>query len=606
MGIIKAAKLAYDYLRYGEEGEEPEVNRAINEVDLDIQEGQFIAVLGHNGSGKSTLAKHINGLLVPSEGTLWVDHMDTSSDDIWKIRQKAGMVFQNPDNQIIGTVVEEDVGFGPENLGVPTEDIWRRVDESLEAVGMISYRHHSPNKLSGGQKQRVAIAGVMAMHPKCIVLDEPTAMLDPNGRKEVLKAVRELNQKENVTVILITHYMEEVVFADDVYVMDSGNIVMHGTPREIFSRVDELKKYRLDVPQVTLLAYELRKHGLDIPEGILTIDELVEALQKNTSKPTENWRKKIAAEFQKETPDSDAFLKGAEDFEEQKGNVVLKLDHVTYTYNPGTVYEMHALQDTSLDIRQGEFIGVIGHTGSGKSTLIQHLNGLIRPTSGTISFEGDDIWAEKYPLRELRSQVGLVFQYPEHQLFETDVLTDVCFGPKNQNLSKEECLARAKEALQHVGLSEKYYDKSPFELSGGQKRRVAIAGVLAMNPKVLILDEPTAGLDPKGRDEILDQIAELHKTRGITIILVSHSMEDIAKYVERIVVMNKGVKTFDDVPKKVFAEYKKLEAIGLAAPQITYIMHALKEKGMQVDTMATTVAEATETILEAAEKRGAK
>ena len=606
MGIIKAAKLAYDYLRYGEEGEEPEVNRAINEVDLDIQEGQFIAVLGHNGSGKSTLAKHINGLLVPSEGTLWVDHMDTSSDDIWKIRQKAGMVFQNPDNQIIGTVVEEDVGFGPENLGVPTEDIWRRVDESLEAVGMISYRHHSPNKLSGGQKQRVAIAGVMAMHPKCIVLDEPTAMLDPNGRKEVLKAVRELNQKENVTVILITHYMEEVVFADDVYVMDSGNIVMHCTLGEIFSQVDELKKYRLDVPQVTLLAYELRKHGLDIPEGILTIEELVEALQKNTSKPTENWRKKIAAEFQKETPDADAFLKGAEDFEEQKGNVVLKLDHVTYTYNPGTVYEMHALQDTSLDIRQGEFIGVIGHTGSGKSTLIQHLNGLIRPTSGTISFEGDDIWAEKYPLRELRSQVGLVFQYPEHQLFETDVLTDVCFGPKNQNLSKEECLARAKEALQHVGLSEKYYDKSPFELSGGQKRRVAIAGVLAMNPKVLILDEPTAGLDPKGRDEILDQIAELHKTRGITIILVSHSMEDIAKYVERIVVMNKGVKTFDDVPKKVFAEYKKLEAIGLAAPQITYIMHALKEKGMQVDTMATTVAEATETILEAAEKRGAK
>lgn len=606
MGIIKAAKLAYDYLRYGEEGEEPEVNRAINEVDLDIQEGQFIAVLGHNGSGKSTLAKHINGLLVPSEGTLWVDHMDTSSDDIWKIRQKAGMVFQNPDNQIIGTVVEEDVGFGPENLGVPTEDIWRRVDESLEAVGMISYRHHSPNKLSGGQKQRVAIAGVMAMHPKCIVLDEPTAMLDPNGRKEVLKAVRELNQKENVTVILITHYMEEVVFADDVYVMDSGNIVMHGTPREIFSRVDELKKYRLDVPQVTLLAYELRKHGLDIPEGILTIEELVEALQKNTSKPEANWREKIASEFQKETLDADAFLKGAEDFEEQKGNVVLKLDHVTYTYNPGTVYEMHALQDASLEIRQGEFIGVIGHTGSGKSTLIQHLNGLIRPTSGTITFEGDDIWAEKYPLRELRSQVGLVFQYPEHQLFETDVLTDVCFGPKNQNLSQEECLARAKEALQHVGLSEKYYDKSPFELSGGQKRRVAIAGVLAMNPKVLILDEPTAGLDPKGRDEILDQIEELHKTRGITIILVSHSMEDIAKYVERIVVMNKGVKTFDDVPKKVFAEYKKLEAIGLAAPQITYIMHALKEKGMQVDTMATTVAEATETILEAAGKRGAK
>ena len=279
MGIIKAAKLAFDYLRYEEEGEEPEVNRAIDHVDLDIEEGKFIAILGHNGSGKSTLAKHINGLLVPTEGTLWVDHMNTASDaDIWNIRQKAGMVFQNPDNQIIGTVVEEDVGFGPENLGVPTEDIWKRVDESLKAVGMTAYRHHSPNKLSGGQKQRVAIAGVMAMHPKCIVLDEPTAMLDPNGRKEVLEAVRELNRKEKVTVILITHYMEEVIHADRVYVMDSGNVVMQGNPKEIFSQVDTLKKYGLDVPQVTLLAYELKKSGVDVPDGILTTEELVSAL----------------------------------------------------------------------------------------------------------------------------------------------------------------------------------------------------------------------------------------------------------------------------------------------------------------------------------------
>ena len=279
MGIIKAAKLAFDYLRYEEEGEEPEVNRAIDHVDLDIEEGKFIAILGHNGSGKSTLAKHINGLLVPTEGTLWVDHMNTASDaDIWNIRQKAGMVFQNPDNQIIGTVVEEDVGFGPENLGVPTEDIWKRVDESLKAVGMTAYRHHSPNKLSGGQKQRVAIAGVMAMHPKCIVLDEPTAMLDPNGRKEVLKAVRELNKKEGVTVILITHYMEEVIYADKVIVMDDGKIVMTGTPKEIFSQVETLKSYRLDVPQATQLAWELKKAGLDLPDGILTREELVEAL----------------------------------------------------------------------------------------------------------------------------------------------------------------------------------------------------------------------------------------------------------------------------------------------------------------------------------------
>ena len=517
--------------------------------------------------------------------------MDTASDaDIWNIRQKAGMVFQNPDNQIIGTVVEEDVGFGPENLGVPTEDIWKRVDESLQAVGMTAYRHHSPNKLSGGQKQRVAIAGVMAMHPKCIVLDEPTAMLDPNGRKEVLKAVRELNKKEGVTVILITHYMEEVVFADDVYVMDRGQIVMHGVPREIFSRVDQLKKYRLDVPQVTLLAYELKEAGLAIPDGILTIPELVEALSKPQIHVPEGW-KLPEATAQKEEKE---LLQGKES---------LKLEHVGYTYNPGSAYEMHALKDVNLEIPQGQFVGIIGHTGSGKSTLIQHFNGLIRPTEGHIYFEGQDIWADKFPLRGLRSQVGLVFQYPEHQLFETDVLTDVCFGPKNQNLPPEECEKRAKEALEHVGLDESYYAKSPFELSGGQKRRVAIAGVLAMNPKVLILDEPTAGLDPMGRDEILDQIASLHATRGITIILVSHSMEDIAKYVERIIVMNHGVKTFDDTPKKVFAHYKELEAIGLAAPQITYIMHALEEDGMDVDTSAINVDEATASILQALRKK---
>lgn len=279
MGIIRAAKLGFDYFRYEEEGAEPEATRAIDDVNLDIQAGQFIAVLGHNGSGKSTLAKHINGLLVPTEGTLWVDNMDTSEEeDIWKIRQKAGMVFQNPDNQIIGSVVEEDVGFGPENIGIPTEEIWKRVDESLQATGMVAYRHHSPNKLSGGQKQRVAIAGVMAMRPECIVLDEPTAMLDPNGRKEVLKAVRELNEKEGVTVILITHYMEEVVFADHVFVMDQGRVVMQGTPREVFSRVEELKALRLDVPQVTLLVHELKQAGVEIPDGILTIEELVDAL----------------------------------------------------------------------------------------------------------------------------------------------------------------------------------------------------------------------------------------------------------------------------------------------------------------------------------------
>lgn len=279
MGIIKAFKLGFDYFKYDEDGNVQEMQRAVDDINLDIEAGSFVAILGHNGSGKSTLAKQLNALLIPSEGTIWVDDMDTSKEqELWKIRQKAGMVFQNPDNQIIGTVVEEDVGFGPENMGVPTEDIWKRVGDSLRKTGMTAYRHHSPNKLSGGQKQRVAIAGVMAMRPQCIVLDEPTAMLDPNGRHEVLEAVSELNKKENVTVILITHYMEEVIHADKVYVMDSGKIVMQGTPREIFSQVERLKEYRLDVPQVTLLAHELHEAGVDIPEGILTTEELVSAL----------------------------------------------------------------------------------------------------------------------------------------------------------------------------------------------------------------------------------------------------------------------------------------------------------------------------------------
>lgn len=277
----------------------------------------------------------------------------------------------------------------------------------------------------------------------------------------------------------------------------------------------------------------------------------------------------------------------------------LKLEHVTYTYNPGTAYETHALKDVSLEIPQGQFVGVIGHTGSGKSTLIQHFNGLMRPTSGTVSYNEEDIWQEGYSLKKLRSKVGLVFQYPEHQLFEADVLSDVCFGPKNQGLSQEEAQERARTALKQVGLKEKYYDSSPFELSGGQKRRVAIAGVLAMEPEVLILDEPTAGLDPKGRDEILDQIAWLHQERKISVLLVSHSMEDIARYVERILVMNHGEKVFDGVPKEVFSHYKELEAIGLAAPQITYIMHALRENGLQTDTSAITVEEAKNSILKA-------
>ena len=585
MSMIKTENLIFEYEKRDDEGNVIGSHRAIDEINLEIQPGQFIAILGHNGSGKSTLAKHMNAILTPTGGTMWVDGKDTSKEEhIWDVRQSAGMVFQNPDNQIIGTVVEEDVGFGPENLGVPTDEIWERVEQSLRAVGMIEYRHHSPNKLSGGQKQRVAIAGVVAMRPKCIVLDEPTAMLDPNGRKEVLRAVEELRKKEKVTVILITHYMEEVLGADRVIVMDKGHVVMDGTVREIFRKVELLKKYRLDVPQVTLLAYELKKKGYAIPDGILTVEELITALERCGAKTKESAK-----------PTLDKSTAGKpQDMHEQAldKTPILKLEQINYVYSPETAYEKKALKSIDLDIYEGEFIGVIGHTGSGKSTMIQHLNGLIKATSGALYYKGENIYAEKYNMRELRNNVGLVFQYPEHQLFEIDVLSDVCFGPKNQGLTEEECKKRALEALALVGLPEKYYDRSPFDLSGGQKRRAAIAGVLAMKPKVLVLDEPTAGLDPKGRDEILDQIAYLQKEENLTVILVSHSMEDIAKYVDRIVVMNKGNKMYDGTPKEVFSHYKQLEEIGLAAPQVTYIMHALHANGIQVNVDVTTICEA--------------
>ena len=284
MGIIRAVNMIFDYIRHDEENDKEEINHALRGVSLDIEEGSFVAILGHNGSGKSTFAKLMNGILLPSDGTVYIADMKTNDEEhLWDVRKTAGMVFQNPDNQIIGNVVEEDVGFGPENMGVPTEEIWERVDKSLEAVGMTAYRLQSPNKLSGGQKQRVAIAGVMAMKPRCIVLDEPTAMLDPNGRREVIKTIHELNQQEGITVLLITHYMEEVIDADRVVVMDGGHVVMDGTPKEVFSRVNELKKYRLDVPQVTELADELKQAGMELPDGILTIEELVEELTAQLS-----------------------------------------------------------------------------------------------------------------------------------------------------------------------------------------------------------------------------------------------------------------------------------------------------------------------------------
>lgn len=604
MSIIKAVNLVHEFIRRDEDNNVESITTALDHVDLEVQPGQFIAILGHNGSGKSTLAKHINALLAPSEGTIWVDGMDVSKEEnAIPVRRSAGMVFQNPDNQIIASVVEEDVGFGPENIGVPTEEIWERVDKSLSAVGMTKYRKHSPNKLSGGQKQRVAIAGVVAMEPKCIVFDEPTAMLDPNGRKEVLETAHRLNKEKGVTILLITHYMEEVVDADYVYVMEKGKVVMDGTPRQIFSRVDELKSHRLDVPQITLLADRLRKAGLDIPQGILRREELVDAIMQMTTRADVRfWARQVVEQQELNEEQLKQMQAFAEDKQAgPKQPPAILIDHVEYCYSEETAYKIKALNDINLSIEKGQFIGIIGHTGSGKSTLIQHLNGLLKATSGHIYVNGEDIYDADYDMTKLRSKVGLVFQYPEYQLFETSVFEDVCFGPKNQKLDRKTVELRAYEALRNVHFPEELYDQPPFDLSGGQKRRVAIAGVLAMKPEVLILDEPTAGLDPAGRDEILDLIAQMHKELGITIILVSHSMEDVAKYVDRIIVMNQGQAVYDATPKEVFSHYKELERIGLAAPQVTYLMHDLSAKGLPVNLEATTIKEAERTILEALE-----
>ena len=602
--IIEGHGLSFRYQHFDENGKVDFAQTALDGVDLEVEPGQFIAILGHNGSGKSTLARQLNALLLPTEGTLYVDGYDTRDESsLWDIRQSAGMVFQNPDNQIIASVVEEDVGFGPENMGIPTEDIWVRVEKALRSVGMWKMRSSSPNRLSGGQKQRVAIAGVIAMKPKCIVLDEPTAMLDPGGRAEVIRTVHELNRTEGVTVILITHYMEEVVNADRVIVMDQGKVVLTGTPGEIFSQTELLRQHRLDVPQVTLLAYELKKAGLDIRDGILTVEELTKELdgligkqkrpesksQQHTETPED-----ISAAGHK-TPGQETDSRNEE--QETDGRHQICVEHLNYIYDPGTSYERKALDDISFTVGKGEFIGLIGHTGSGKSTLIQHLNGLNKASSGRILIDGEDIYSDGYSMKELRFKVGLVFQYPEHQLFESDVLKDICFGPKNQGLSDEEALARARAAMRSVGLDESFEKKSPFDLSGGQKRRAAIAGILAMDPEVLVLDEPTAGLDPKGRDEILDLLKDLHEERNITIILVSHSMEDVANYVSRIIVMDEGRILYDDIPRNVFIHVKELESVGLAAPRVTYVMDALRKDGWDVDTSVTTITQAQSEIL---------
>ena len=571
MNLIDVKNLLFNYKIYSGEKEEVIEHTAIDHVSLSIKKGDFVGILGHNGSGKSTLAKQLAALLKPSGGIIYVNGMDTAKDELLlPIRKTAGMVFQNPDNQLIGNIVEEDIAFGPENMGIPREEIDERITRALEATGMSAYREHSPNALSGGQKQKIAISGVLSMEPECIIFDEPTAMIDPEGRKEVLKAIYDLNRLKHITIIYITHFLDEVSKADYLYVMKQGAITLEGSPETLFKRPEQLTENNLELPFESSLIAELRKKGLNIPKEIYTKQQLLEffkCMQQEEGflfqeKKIENQQKKCIAETEKE-----------------KG-IVLK--NISYQYKKRSAEEAKdALKDVSLSIKSGEFVAIVGKTGSGKSTLIQHLNGLLQPQSGQYFFEGQDIWSKKYDLKKLRQKVALCFQYPEYQLFEETILKDIAFGPKNLGFDKKKCEEKARYAMKLVGLPAELEKVSPFSLSGGQKRRVALAGILAMEPEYLILDEPVAGMDAPGKKMLFQLLHHLNKDKGITIVLVSHNMDDVAAHADRVLIMEDGTLKMDGTTREIFARKDDLTTMGLGIPQTVEFYLELRKMQIQ-------------------------
>lgn len=600
MSIIKANNVKYRVKIKNENNEVVGHKTILDNINIDIKKGDFVAILGRNGSGKSTFAKHLNALLVPNEGSVLINGQDTSMvEELWKIRKQCGMVFQNPDNQIVGVTVEEDIAFGPENLGMSSEKIIKTVSHAIEKVGMSAFKKKSPNHLSGGQKQRVAIASSLAMKPECIVLDEPTAMLDPKGRKDVINLVRQLNKNDGMTIILITHHMEEAAIADTVIVLDQGKVAISGKPREVFSKIDEMKALKLELPQMMELSYRLHQKGKISRYDLLDIEEFVEQYMKD-SPPAIDIYDKIgvhdAGRFgdimvQSELNRIDEKNNNGKN---NNGKTLLELIDVSYVYQPETAMKNIAVDHVNVSIRENEMIGVIGPTGSGKSTLIQLMNGLLRPSEGKIYFKGKDISGKGFQKKQLHFSVGLVFQYPESQLFEETVLSDVMYGPLNKGYEKEKAEAIARECLKSLGIGDEYFRKSPFDLSGGEKRRVAIAGVIAMEPEIIVLDEPTAGLDPLTREHLFYSLKMLKEEKNKTIVIVSHSMEDMAKYVERVIVMNGGKVMFDDTTRRVFQNSDALEKIGLAIPTVSYAMKRLKAEGYTDCDEAITIDEAVD------------
>lgn len=591
--MIRAEQVRFQYKKRDVDGNVIATEEILKGVDLTIKKGEFIALLGRNGSGKTTFSKQLNAILRPSEGTVTVDEMGTKDvDKLYEIRQRVGMVFQNPDNQMVAANVEEEVAFGPENLEMESDTIVARVKQALEQVRMWKRRKTAPNHLSGGQKQRIAIAGILAMHPDYIVLDEPTAMLDPKGRKEVMEALQRLNQEQEMTVILITHDMEEAALASRIILLADGQVRFDGTPEDFFGEDALLAEMGMEAP----LSYRVRKLiDSDVFEKKIGDARVEEATIDKREKVAEYDKTGREWEASSELVDKKKNKK-AEAETDEKNQALLSLQHVSYIYSPGTAYEKVALDDVNLSLGKGEIVGLAGHTGSGKSTMIQLLNGLLKPTSGTVTFEGKDIHAKGYSGNYLRSKVGMVFQYPEHQMICDTVWEDVAFGPSKQGLTGEACETRVEEALRFVDLPEKYYQASPLQLSGGQKRRVAIAGVLAMHPEYIILDEPAAGLDAAGKREIFDRIRRMSREQGIGVLLVSHSMEDLAEYADRIIVLDDGKKILDDRPAEVFAERETLETCGLDVPEAVKFADRLRAEGYAIPQTVIREEELLETL----------
>ncbi len=559
--FIELKKVCFEYKLNG-----PESLKAVDNVTLTVEKGSHVAVLGRNGSGKSTLARLISGLETPVSGYISVAGLEhDGGENSLEIRRKCGIVFQNPDNQIIGTTVEEDVAFGPENLGIPREEMIRRIDMALSAVGLSDKKKSAPHLLSGGQKQKLAIAGILAMDPECFILDEATSMLDPFARRDFIRLVTSLIRDRGMTVINITHDMEEAVLADHVYIMSEGRIVSEGHPSEVFDDISLLKSHGLDVPVHIETAQKVADlTGNQRTRSVcFTKEGAAEDILRMCREAEPAYVSRMLAEKEGETAETGA----------EPGEIILQVSSLSYTYSKDTVFANDAIQNISLNVRKGELFGIIGQTGSGKSTLIQHFNGLLRPQTGRVIVMGNDT-SKKDGIREIRKHAGLLFQYPEHQLFEETVYKDVAFGPKCMGMSEDETHSAVLRALKIAGLGEEFAEKSPFELSGGQKRRVAIAGVVAMEPEILILDEPAAGLDPAGRDEILTFVKEL-ADHGTTVILVSHNMDDIARLADRVLVLKEGRAEICTSPAELFSGSEDVSAFGISLPVITEFMDFL-------------------------------